>query len=175
MKVYLKAGAQVDFLSPEEFEDRFKAGLDAYRNLVRQEEGETMVRQGPTFVTDATGGTSTLGGGGGVIWQIPVGFDFFVTRLTVDYEGSTDKTPTSCDVRLCADQNTPASLRVLGAQVPFVYEGSKSHAPMFRGGQSLLVALTSGPATTTIYCGVQGVLTQRRYVPFDIEAQKGVQ
>lgn len=166
----MKAGAEIDFLSPEELHgelDKFKKDFIEH---LRADLGLTVTRSGPTFATDAAGDTTSLPSGGGVVYTVPIGYDAFMTRLSVDYETSDAATPATCDVRVCADQVTPAALRAINNQVPTVYEASKSHAPLFRGGQNIVVAVESGPVSTTFYCTVQVILVPRRHVAADVMA-----
>lgn len=164
-KVKLSAGAEVDLLSPKEHE----AHLAELEKFLSDRDGTTDVQAAAPFETDSSGNTAVLPNGGGVVYRVPAGYRAFLTRLTVDFEGSTAKTPTSCDVRACADAVTPAALRVLNDAVPWVYEASRSHAPIFRQGQQVIVALQAGPTSTSIYCTVQVLLvpTDRRHTHAD--------
>jgi hypothetical protein len=165
-KVKLTAGAEVDLLSPKEHE----AHLGHLEKAMREMAGTVDTQSAVPFSTDATGGTATLSAGGGVVYHVPAGYHAYMTRLSVDYEGSTAKTPVSCDLRVCADQVTPAALRSIAAMVPNVFSESRSHAPLFRPGQQIVVALQSGPATTMLYCTVQVLLVSTmRALHFDIE------
>ncbi len=161
--VVLKAGAEIGFLTPDDLDEQNAKMQDFFKELTRGQEGETISRSAGSFLTDSSGNTAYLpNGGGGVAYRVPVGFDAFLTRISIDYEGSNATTPQSCDVRVVADQNTPAALRLLNNQVPSIWDGSKSHAPLFRGGQAVIVCLTGGPVSTAIYCTVQVVLVPRR-------------
>jgi hypothetical protein len=160
-KVQFKAGAEFDILSGDELKRENEKMRSFFEELTRGQEAETITRAAGPFTTDATGGTSTLARGGSSVYRVPVGYDAFLTRISIDFEGSNASAPTSCDVRICADQVTPAALRLINNQVPSIWDGSKSHAPLFRGGQEVVVALIGGPASTSIYCTVQVVLTKR--------------
>jgi hypothetical protein len=133
-----------------------------FREIMRGAEGETIRRSSAPFLTDASGNTAYLPRGGGGVYKVPVGFDAFLTRISIDYQGSNATTPAPCDLRIVADQNSPASLVAIFTQVPAVYSVGKSDAPLFRGGQEVVVCLTGGPVTTQIYCTVQVVLTPRK-------------
>ena len=170
MKVQLKAGAELDMLSAGEFSQGTKELANRFREIMRETEGETISRSAGPFSTDATGGTSTLANGGGHVYRVPTGYDAYLTRLSVDFEGSSAASPTSCDLRIVADQDTPAALRAIFNSVPAVYEASKSHAPLFRGGQEVVVCLIGGPASTSIYCTAQVLLTPRKAIHPDILA-----
>lgn len=165
--VKLSAGADITLLSEEEMSGHVERLSHVFEKMTRGQEDETITRSAAPFKTNTTGSTAKLAGGGGLVYTVPVGFDAFVTRLSVDYEGSTAKTQVSCDLRGVADQNTPAALRILNNLVPSIYEASKSHAPLFRGGQNLIVCLQTGPHTTTIYCTVQVILTRRKAIHTD--------
>ena len=167
-KSQLKVGAEIEFITPDEQARQLKDMQSFFTKLMKGQEAETISRSSGPFTTDATGGTSTLAGGGGKVFRVPVGYDAYLTRLSVDFEGSTAASPTTCDLRVVADQNTPAGLRSLANQVPNVFTNSKSHAPIFRGGQEVVVCLTGGPATTMIYCTVQVILTPRKHIAADI-------
>lgn len=159
-KFFLKAGAEVDFLSGEEFDERIGAMQDFFLDLVRGQEGETISRSAGAFLTDATGGTSALGYGGADVYRVPTGFNAFLLRLSLDYSGSNASIPVSCDVRICADQNTPGALRALNNQLPSVFHASRSYAPLFRSGQRVVVSITGGPVSTHISPTVQVLLVK---------------
>ena len=141
--------------------------LTDYKDWERQVEGETLIRAGNSFVTNSAGTTAGPENGGYGVFRVPAGFDAFLTRLTIDYEGSSAASPSTCDLRICADVNTPAALRSIANQVPNVFAESKSHAPMFRGGQLVVVSITGGPASTTFYPTVQVLMTQRKHTMAD--------
>lgn len=167
-KVSLKAGATLDMLTPEEHAEHLVRLQHYFRDLMRDTEGETISRSADPFTTDATGGTLGLPRGGGGAYKVPIGYDAYLTRCVVDFEGSNAASPVSCDVRILADQNTPAATRAINNTLPSVYEASKSHAPMFRGGQEVVVSIQGGPATTKMYCTVQVILTPRKAISADI-------
>jgi hypothetical protein len=167
-KVTLKAGAELDLMSSDEHRqhlDRLKSDL---LDWMRQTEGETLTRTGTTFVTNSSGTTAGPENGGYGIYRVPVGYDAFLTRCSVDYEGSDAADTVSCDLRISADNNTPAALRSLASVVPNVFAEGRSHAPLFRGGQLVVVSITGGPASTTFYCTVQVLLTKRKYTSADV-------
>ena len=163
-----RVGAKINFLSPEEHAAHLSRFYKQFEALMRGQEGETIVRSVTPFKTDATGGTSTLPYGGGEAYRVPNGYDAFLTRLSVDYEGSNAASLVSCDLRVVADQNTPASLRSIANVVPNVFENGRSHAPMFRGGQVIVICMAGGPASTSIYCTAQVLLTPRRHISADV-------
>lgn len=167
-KSELKVGAEIEFITPGEQEKQLQRFFKLFEDLMRGQEGETISRSSGSFLTDASGGTSSLAQGGHSVYRVPVGYDAYLTRLSVDFEGSNASSPTTCDLRIVADQNTPAGLRSLADQVPNVFNNSKSHAPLFRGGQEIVVCLTGGPATTAIYCTAQVILTPRKHIAADI-------
>ncbi len=164
----MSAGAMLDFITPEEQAAQLVELKDFFRRLTREQEGETIVRSAAPFNTDGSGNTASLPRGGSSVYRVPIGFDAYLSRLTVDYEGSSAASPQSCDVRIVADQDTPAALRAINNTVPTVYEASKSHAPLFRGGQEVVVALIAGPVSTAIYVTVQVILTPRKHLSADI-------
>jgi hypothetical protein len=170
-KVLLKAGAEVDFLSADEYAKQSKETREFFEKMQRGAIGETITRSAGGFTLDAAG-TSKSGPYNGAfgVYRVPTGFDAFLTRASFDYEGSSAASPVTCDVRICADQNTPASLRAVNNTLPTVYEASKSHAPLFRGGQLVVIAFTGGPATTEIYVTVQVILTPRKHISADLLA-----
>jgi hypothetical protein len=153
-KVKLSAGAEVDLLSPKEHE----AHLAKLEQFLSERDGTTLVHAGSTFSTDASGNTAALAEGGGAVYRVPDGFHAYLLRLSIDFEGSNPSSPTTCGVKVCADYVTPSALRAANNTVPSVFSASRSHAPMFRQGQRVIVALQGGPATTMIYCTVQVLL-----------------
>lgn len=170
-KASLRAGAEIDFLSSDEHVAHLERVKNDLIDHMRQVEGETISRASDGFTTDAAGGTSGFPDGAAGVYRVPVGYDAFLLRLTVDYEGSTAATPVTCDLRVVADSNTPSGLRSLANQVPNVFSASKSHAPLFRGGQSIRVAITGGPATTKFYAVAQVLLTKRKHLSSDVLAE----
>ena len=164
----MKMGAEFDFLNADELDAKMKKLHSRFDKSLREQAGDTVTRSSAPFVTDATGGTSTLPRGGASVYTVPAGYDAVVTRLSVDYEGSNAASLVSCDLRIVADQNTPSALRSIASAVPNVFAEGKSHAPLFRGGQHVVVSITGGPATTTFYCTVQVLLTPRRHIDADI-------
>ena len=166
--VTMKAGATFDVLTPEEHRQRLERVMSDFQDWQRQSEGETITRSAGPFLTDATGGTSTLARGGGAVYRVPTGYDGILTRLSVDYEGSNASSTVSCDLRVVADFNSPAALRAIYNAVPAVYEASKSHAALFRGGQEIVVSLTGGPHSTAMYVTVQVLLVKRTHLSADV-------
>ena len=166
-RVKMAMGAEFDFLNKDELDKANHESFKKYANLLREEAGQTVTRSGDTFVTNSAGSTSGLPRGGGVVYLVPVGYDAILTRCSVDYEGSNASATVSCDVRIVADQNTPAGLRSIASAVPNVFAEGKSHAPIFRGGQAVVVCITGGPASTTFYPTVQVLLIKRRHTNHD--------
>jgi hypothetical protein len=169
----LKAGANIELLTRDELASELTKVSNAFEALTREQEGETISRAAGSFKTDPSGNTAYMGPGGGVAYTVPAGFDAYLLRLTVDYEGSTAVTPQTCDVRIVADQNTPAGLRAIYNQVPAIFHASRSHAPLFRGGQRIVVCLIGGPVSTNIYPTVQVLLTRRKAVKTDTVDSQG--
>lgn len=167
-KGQFKVGASFDFLSPEEHKQHLKEQQNFFADLLTGQEDDTITRSAGPFTTDSTGGTSTLPKGGAGVFRVPAGYDAFMTRLSVDYEGSDAATPQTCDLRVVADQNTPAALRTIANQVPNVFSDGKSSAPLFRGGQEVVVCMTGGPASTKIYCTIQVLILKRKPLNLDI-------
>lgn len=166
--VKLAAGAEFDIMSSEEHKKHLQRVKEDFLDHMRQVEGETLIRAGKPFTTNSSGTTAGPENGGYGIYRVPVGYDAFLTRLSVDYEGSNAGSPTTCDLRISADNTTPSALRSLASVVPNVFAESKSHAPMFRGGQLVVVSIIGGPASTQFYCTVQVLLTQRRHLRADV-------
>lgn len=166
----MAVGAEFDFLTADELDSKMKAMSSRFDKSLRDQAGETISRSSGSFVTDATGGTSTLARGGASVYSVPAGYDAYVTRLSVDYEGSNAASLVSCDLRIVADQNTPSALRSIASAVPNVFAEGKSHAPLFRGGQHVVICITGGPATTTFYCTAQVLLVKRHHIDADILA-----
>lgn len=171
----LKAGANIELLTKDELAAELSKVSNAFEALTREQEGETISRAVGSFMTDSTGGTSTLAGGGGEAYRVPLGFDAYLLRLTVDFEGSNLASPTSCDIRIVADQNTPAGFRAGYNVVPAVFHSGRAHAPLFRGGQYVRVCITGGPASTAMYPTVQVLLTKRKALRTDTVDSQGAQ
>ncbi len=167
-KFILKAGAEADLLSEDELDDRMTRSENFFAKLMREEEGEIIVRS-QTFTTDGSGNTTAFDGGAAQIYRVPVGFDAILTRLSVDYPGSNAATPTTCDVRIVADVNSPSSLVGLNNSVPTVFTAGRNKGPIFRGGQRVSIAMTGGPHTTVISVRLQVVLTRRLALRADAE------
>lgn len=157
-KAQFKVGADIDFLTEEELGRRLDKMADTFQSLMLSQEGETFTRA-QTFLTDSTGGTASFDQGAAQIYRVPTGYNAYLLRAAIDYEGSNVTSPTSCDVRIVADANTPSSLRALNNSVPAVFSASRNHAPIFRGGQRIGIAMTGGPHSTQIYVAIQILLT----------------
>lgn len=134
--------------------------------MLRAQEGETLVILAPPFKT------TTAGKGSGTVWNVPTGFTAFLLRASVDYNGSSAKTGGhKCDVRICADSIAASNLRAVASVLPNVYEAGRSHAPLFRGGQGVVVQVqTTGPHTTTIFVTLQVLIVKRQTAHLDVVA-----
>lgn len=150
MKFALKAGGEVDLLTDDELGrrlDGFHAKLTRYLD---EREGSTLRQVALPILLDGSGD------GSGTVFTVPVGFTAWMHRLTVDYPGSNAAAPKSCDVRIFGSGAAPSSLRDLYGSLPAVFTASNERvAPMFRGGDLIVVQVTGGPASTSIYCSVQ--------------------
>lgn len=163
----LKAGAHLTILSSEEMHKEVDRLGDLFSEILRQEEGETVVRSAPPFKTTSSGK------GTGDVFRVPVGYDAFMTRLVVTWPTAVAKTGgTACTLLVCADSVSAASTRAVNNTVPSVFDASRSHAPLFRGGQRIVVSLVTGPHTKTVFCSVQVVLVKRRTAAVDVEAME---
>lgn len=162
----LKAGAHLTLLSSEEMHKEVDRLADLFDELLRGQEGETIVRSAAPFKT------TSAGKGTGKAFRVPAGYNALLTRLVLTWPGASAKTGgTKCTVIVAATTATAASsARAINTSLPSVYEASKSHAPLFRGGQQIAVGVTTGPATQTIFPTVQVILLKRRTVQADIEA-----
>ena len=163
--VRLGAGAEFDILSSAEHRDHMRDLAKELEEFLAERDGTTEVRAGNSFLTDASGNTSALPDGGGTAYRVPTDSDAYLLRLSLDYETSNPAAPVTCGVRICADAVTPAALRALTTDLPNVYSASRSHAPLFRAGQRILVGIQGGPATTAIYPTVQVLLVPNRHHP----------
>lgn len=158
----LRAGAKIELIGPDDLRAEGERQRDWYQQVMREAEGETILHTALPFATDATGGTASLARGGAPVYRVPVGYDAYVIRCSVDYMGSDAATPVTCDVRLAENQNSPSALRSVTNQLPSVFAASRSHAPLFRSGSEVVVSITGGPVSTSISCHLQVVLTARR-------------
>lgn len=166
-KCTLKAGAQLDILSADEMAAQVDRIVQVYRDMELARDGETVRHTGSSFKTDGTGGTSSGPYGGYGVYRVPAGYNALLTRLSVDYEGSDAASLVTCDVRICANQNTPSALRSIANALPNVFDASKSHAPLFVAGELVVVSITGGPASTTMYVSLQVNLTKRLAIGSD--------
>jgi hypothetical protein len=165
--VQLRAGANIDILSPKEHKEQLQKVVADFEAHMQQVEGETIIHSS-SFPVDGSGGTSTGPYNGYGVYRVPVGFDAFLTRIAFDFEGSSAKSTVSVDVRVCADQNTPSALRAIYNVVPAVFEASKSHAPYFGGGSVIVVSMQGMTASTTMYVNTQLILTRRLALDHDV-------
>lgn len=156
----LKAGAYLDFVSPNELRDELTRMTGVVQDLIRQEAGETVFVSAPPFATNATGK------GSGTVYRIPAGYEGYLTRLVVTWP--TAKTGTACTLLVCADSVSAASTRAINDTAPSVLTDSRSHAALFRGGQAVIVSLATGPHTTTIFCSAQVVLVKLKTAGADV-------
>jgi hypothetical protein len=172
VKSVLRAGATIDLLTPEEHKRDLERVVADFEQHMRDFEGETIIHSS-AFTVDASGGTSTGPYNGYGVYRVPVGFDAFLTRIAFDFAGSSAKSTVSVDVRVCADQNTPSTLRAIYNVVPAVFEASKSHAPYFGGGSVIVVSMQGMTANTEMYVNTQLILTRRASLHRDILSSNG--
>lgn len=158
-EVELRAGAHLEFVTPKELEAENTRLLDSVAQMLREEAGETIVQSAPPFKTNSSGL------GSGTVYNVPRGFDGFMTRLVVTWPTAVAKTGgTKCTLLVCADTVSASATRAINTAAPAVFTASQSHAPLFRGGQQIVVSLTTGPHTKTVFCTVQVILVRRRPV-----------
>lgn len=167
-KTILRANAHVDILNADELRSVLAEAAREERAKKLEEDGEILIVSAPSFKTDASGNTAYLGDGAGLAFTCPAGFDVWLNRMSIDYEGSVSTSSQACDVRIVADAVTPAALRWIGTSIPNVADFSTSHAPLFRAGSRILVALQSGPVSKPIYCTSQVRLVARKPVRPDV-------
>lgn len=160
--VELKAGAYLDFVSPKEMHEELTRLQGFVQDLLRQEAGETVVVLADPFLTNATGK------GQGTVYRIPAGYEGYVTRLVVTWPTATAKTGTACTLLVCSDSVSASSTRAINNTVPSVFDASRSHAPLFHGGQAIVVSLKTGPHTQTIFCSAQIILVRRQDAGVDV-------
>lgn len=165
--VELKAGAYLDFVSPKEMHDELTRMTGVIQDLLRQEAGETIVFAATPFTTSATGK------GHGTAYRVPAGYECYLTRLAVTWPTATAKTGTKCTLLVCADTVSAGTTRLVNDTVPSVFDASRSHAPLFRGGQQIIVSLTTGPHAQTIFVNGQAVLVRLSTAGTDIMATGG--
>jgi hypothetical protein len=156
--VRLKAGTEFDILSSEEHLAHVQRLRDEISRFFLERDGTIDTHAAPSFLTDAGGNTVSLPGGGGKVYTVRAGFHGYLVRLSIDYEGSNPSAPQNAGVKVCADQVSPGSLRAVTNVIPNVFSESRTHAPVFRPGQSVVVGLQGGPASTAIYCVTQMLL-----------------
>lgn len=153
--VELKAGAYVDFISPNEMREELGRLAGLVQDMLRQEAGETVTFSAVPFLT------SSAGKGSGTVYRIPAGFEGYLTRLIVTWPTASAKTGgTKCTLLICADAISASTTRAINTLAPSAFTASRSHAPLFRGGQQIIVSLTTGPHTKTIFCSGQVVLVK---------------
>lgn len=143
----LKAGAQVDLLTDEELGrqlDRWQRGLEQY---LHERQGTIRVFTGAQVPTDSNGNAITGPDGGGYgVYRVPEGFVAYLVRLVATsptIEAQVTNPSINGVLYFYADQATPSSFRGWdpSGSFPVQYESSRSHAPMFRGGQKLVVTI----------------------------------
>lgn len=165
----LRAGAHLTLLTSKEFASEMDRVTLAVADVLRQEAGETVIDQGLPFKTNSAGN------GSGAVFRVPAGYDCYATRVVVDWPTASAKTGgTACTVRICADTVTAATTRAINNTIPSVYEASRSHAPLFRGGQLIVVGVSGGPHTQTLFCSVQVILAKRRPLVTDTLEPEGM-
>ena len=125
-KVRLQAGAEIDVLSNEEWSKKTDKMVETFAELLAGEDSETITKSGATVLLDSSGTTKTLPNGGQAVYDVPVGYDGFLTRMSVDYEGSNASSLITCDLRIVADSNTPSALRFLTNQIPNIFSAGRS-------------------------------------------------
>lgn len=189
-KSRFSAGAEIDFLSPDEFDrglHRFRSDVMAYN---AEREGTIRVFRAASFTTDANGNAvSGPYNGGYSIFQPPEGYLAYLVRVVVDTpqsltvaeEGAADYVSATVFAYM---NNVDPSNTIFGTgcgatTLPFTWEASRSHAPVVRQGERVVMCLTvlasvisssTTPLTSTaVYPSVQVVLvpvkSQRQHDP----------
>lgn len=144
MKVALKAGAEVDFLSPPEY----KAEMDRLRQEIRRQAAPNLLEFSVSFAADAAGVVGGgLGGPGAVLFTAPVGISAKIHRVQITGAGVTPIAPLA--VGWLALYRTNPSLSTLleftpalGSvnTLPWVVTRGQHDAPLLRSGERLVVA-----------------------------------
>lgn len=122
-----------------------------------------------TIVSKATGETNAAGSIDLPIYQVPQGYQLYVTRWNVEAVGFNSGAPfTSATASLFVFNgrnfgvgsmvdflpNPPAAN---GNILPATQSDGIASAALFRGGEWISVGIRNGPVTTAIYARIQGV------------------
>jgi hypothetical protein len=154
VKVQLKAGAELDVVSPEEAREIVKAAIEQAREAGGVEEP---IRAEEGGVTDAAGGVTLP------VYVVPIGREFVLTRILVDADGFTPGAPFVAaagfvDVLRSGERVDFKSLAAAAGGLPTLSTDSKATGTRWRNGEAVEVRIVGGPANTTVRARVQGWL-----------------
>lgn len=175
-KVLLRAGAEVDFLTDEEMKKHTEHLANRFEAIVRGEEEETFTRACEPIAVTNSGGGAPFQDNNGVLYRVPVGYDAYLTRLAVALTTRYFSTPPGTVLAFTsvyADEINPANMRIpiKTASMPVLYEASRSHAPLFRGGQRIILRVQRIVVAATlpqmIFPNIQVLLTKRKAIRHD--------
>jgi hypothetical protein len=151
VKFTLKAGAELDVLTPDEAREIVLDMLERAR-----EQQETPERAGASGRTDGAGALALR------VYAVPLGREFSLHRLVVDAEGFTPGAPFTnaagyIDIRRSGVRVDFVNLSV---GIPALALDGNDTAIRFRNGEEVEIVIAGGPASTNVRAEIQGMLRE---------------
>ena len=149
-KVTLRAGAELDILNADEA----RAIIVDLLERKRHEPTEEPIRASESGLTDGTGFVKI------VVYACPMGREFVLTRLIVDADGYSPGLPFKNGVGWIDVNRSEERVDFVNLQngLPSLSIDSKESGNRWRNGETVEVAMTGGPATTTVRVKIHGLL-----------------
>lgn len=139
MKVKLGANAEIDIVSPGEL----NAALgDMQKRAWKRFDTQVITDPGGPFDLDGAGLAPQ---GQRVLYKVPMGFTFRMHNFVIADSVGTPQAPTSISIWVYRTQVSGLNLVAVGSISPNVLTRGTLDAPMFRGGQEIIVVVI-GPA-----------------------------
>lgn len=116
--------------------------------------------------TGAQGQTTAGGALTAVVYVVPAGKRFVLTRTIVEAAGYTPAAPYNAPgayLRITRNGQTVDFLSLVagsGGSLPAISTDSDDSGPVFKNGDELAVELVGGPATTDILVSIRGILRE---------------
>lgn len=152
----IEPGAVLEFTTPEEAKAIVYEALGSFLEL-------------PLVVRPSAQGTTTSGGALTLeVYDVPVGFEFVLTRLVIEADGFTPGAPYTAAgayvlVRRQGGARVNFASLVSGSgQLPTLFTDSVTSGAHFRNGEKVEVVVSGGPASTGIQVTAEGILRRPR-------------
>lgn len=141
-----------EVLTPDEAVGLVREMLDGLRG-----EGPRSVRPDESAILDADGNGTIE------VYKVPMGYEFALHRLVLDFDGSTVAVPYTNAAGYALIQRSGemmdfVSFAAAAGGIPAVYTQSGAAAARFRNGEQVEVVIVGGPVNRSVRAKVQGTL-----------------